>query len=115
MRFRAHHQRRVQSSRGFHDRKRLPKVGFCVSLCGSTDSNFYSVVDTLHLANGVLFPIPITLDVSGEVINRLSIQPGSRLSLRDPRDEEPLAIITGLSSLLSVLLESDTNYSRGHI
>jgi sulfate adenylyltransferase len=42
-----------------------------------------------------LFPIPVTLDVSREDINRLSIKPGARIALRDPRDDEALAIITG--------------------
>ncbi|KAK0469190.1 ATP-sulfurylase [Desarmillaria tabescens] len=59
-----------------------------------TEKDYKSVVDTLRLADGVLFPIPITLDVSGQEISRLSIVPGSRVTLRDPRDEEALAIIT---------------------
>jgi sulfate adenylyltransferase len=52
-------------------------------------------VDTLRLADGTLFPIPITLDVSPEDVDRLSIVPGSRIGLRDPRDDQVLAIITG--------------------
>ena len=58
-----------------------------------------SVVDTLRLADGVLFPIPITLDVSREDVERLSIEPGIRIALRDPRGDEALAIITGLYQL----------------
>lgn len=54
----------------------------------------YSVVDTLRLSDGTLFPIPITLDVSSDDITRLGITPGARLTLRDPRDDEALAIIT---------------------
>ena len=54
-----------------------------------------SVVRSLRLSNGILFPIPVTLDVSRADIDRLSIAPGKRLVLRDPRDEEALAIITG--------------------
>lgn len=38
--------------------------------------------------------MPITLDVSQEDIDQLSIKPGSRIVLRDPRDDEPLSIIT---------------------
>lgn len=53
------------------------------------------MVDTLRLADGTLFPMPITLDVTKEDIDRLSINPGARLALRDPRDDEALAIITG--------------------
>lgn len=55
----------------------------------------FSVVENLHLADGVLFPMPITLDLSRADVDRLSIAPGSRLSLLDPRDDEALAIITG--------------------
>lgn len=54
------------------------------------------MVETLRLADGTLFPIPVTLDVSHEDIDRLSIKPGARITLRDPRDDEALAIITGL-------------------
>lgn len=53
------------------------------------------MVDTLRLSNGALFPIPVTLDVSQEDIDRLSIAPGARIALRDPRDDDVLAIITG--------------------
>ncbi|KAK0455001.1 hypothetical protein EV421DRAFT_1944292 [Armillaria borealis] len=84
----------VLTERQLCDLELITNGGFSPVEGFMTEKDYQSVVDTLHLANGVLFPIPITLDVSGEVINRLSIQPGSRLSLRDPRDEEPLAIIT---------------------
>ncbi|KAG9316402.1 hypothetical protein JVU11DRAFT_2436 [Chiua virens] len=58
------------------------------------ESDYNSVVDTLRLADGTLFPMPITLDVSSHEIIRLGITPGARLTLRDPRDDEALAIIT---------------------
>lgn len=54
------------------------------------------MVDSNRLAEGALFPIPITLDVSREDIDRLSIAPGLRIALRDPRDDAALAIITGM-------------------
>ncbi|KAK7687026.1 Sulfate adenylyltransferase [Cerrena zonata] len=57
-------------------------------------SDYENVVSSLRLSNGTLFPIPITLDVSQEDIDQLSIKPGSRIALRDPRDDEPLSIIT---------------------
>ena len=53
------------------------------------------VVETLRLANGILFSMPITLDVSDIEIKRYNIIPGSRITLRDFRDEQPLAILTG--------------------
>lgn len=54
----------------------------------------FSVVDTLRLADGTLFSMPITLDVSSERIAKLGLAPGSRVTLRDFRDESPLAILT---------------------
>lgn len=63
----------------------------------------YSVVQSLRLADGTLFPIPVTLDVSHEDIEQLSLKPGARITLRDFRDDEPLAIITS-SCLLKISL-----------
>lgn len=60
-----------------------------------SEKDYKGCVSTLRLADGALFPIPITLDASREDIDRLSIIPGARLTLRDPRDDEALAIITG--------------------
>ena len=50
----------------------------------------------MRLADGNLWPMPINLDVSREDIERLSLAPGSRIALHDPRDDEALAIITGM-------------------
>lgn len=58
------------------------------------EKDYTSVVESLRLSDGVLFPMPITLDVSREDINRLSLAPGVRLALRDPRGDEALAILT---------------------
>jgi sulfate adenylyltransferase len=61
----------------------------------------HSVVETLRLSNGTLFSMPITLDVSEAEIKKLNITPGERITLRDFRDEQPLAILTGTSSSTS--------------
>lgn len=58
------------------------------------EADYKSVVDNLRLADGTLWPMPITLDVSQADIDSKHIVPGSRIALRDPRDEEALAIIT---------------------
>src|SRR5579859_929216 len=44
-------------------------------------ADYESVRDQLHLADGGLWPIPVTLDVSPELADKLP--PGGRLSLRD--------------------------------
>ncbi|KAJ7217833.1 sulfate adenylyltransferase [Mycena pura] len=59
-----------------------------------TEADYTSVVNNLRLANGVLFPMPITLDVSQERIDALFMVPGTRIALRDPRDDAALAILT---------------------
>lgn len=51
-------------------------------------------METLRLADGTLFPIPVTLDVSQADIDRLALKPSVRITLRDPRDDEALAILT---------------------
>ncbi|KAF8757276.1 hypothetical protein RHS01_03915 [Rhizoctonia solani] len=58
------------------------------------EEDYKSVVDTLRLKSGVLFPIPVNFDVSKEDIERLGIKTGTRLALRDPRDDNALAILT---------------------
>lgn len=59
-----------------------------------TEKDYRGVVDDLRLADGSLFSMPITLDVSSEQISKLNIKPGARITLRDFRDESPLAIIS---------------------
>ncbi|CEQ41348.1 SPOSA6832_03067, partial [Sporobolomyces salmonicolor] len=56
--------------------------------------DYESVVSSLRLVNGALFPMPITLDVSQEQVDALKLAPGARVTLRDARDESPLAILT---------------------
>jgi len=53
-----------------------PLVGFM------TRADADSVTSSMRLANGVLWPIPITLDVTAKVAESLTV--GGRLALRDP-------------------------------
>lgn len=48
----------------------------------------------MRLANGLLWTIPITLDVSKEQVEESKIEPTKRIALLDPRDYVPLAILT---------------------
>jgi ATP sulfurylase len=52
------------------------------------------VVENNRLADGNLFSMPITLDLSRETIQALGVKPGARVTLRDFRDDRNLAIIT---------------------
>ncbi|KAJ3337982.1 Sulfate adenylyltransferase [Gonapodya sp. JEL0774] len=55
---------------------------------------YNSVVEKLRLPNGLVFPMPITLDLSGEEIAKSGLKVGSKVVLRDFRDDTPLAILT---------------------
>src|SRR5215469_15171571 len=55
-----------------------------------TERDYRRVVDELRLADGTLWPIPITLDVSEEFAARLA--PGSEVALRDTQGV-PLAVL----------------------
>jgi sulfate adenylyltransferase len=46
------------------------------------EADYLSVCRTMRLADGVMWPIPVTLDVSDDVAAQL--KPGSMLALRDP-------------------------------
>ncbi|KZL81079.1 sulfate adenylyltransferase, partial [Colletotrichum incanum] len=59
-----------------------------------TEKDYNGVVKNNRLADGNLFSMPITLDVSQKSIDDLSIKPGARITLRDLRDDRNLAILT---------------------
>lgn len=56
--------------------------------------DYDGVVENMRLADGILWSMPITLDVSQERIDALGIKPSARIALRDPRDDQALAILT---------------------
>lgn len=53
-----------------------------------------SVVKENRLASGILFSMPITLDLAKETIESLRVKPGARVTLQDLRDDRNLAILT---------------------
>ncbi|KAI9279747.1 sulfate adenylyltransferase [Sporodiniella umbellata] len=59
-----------------------------------TEEDYNSVVTDMRLSNGLLWPIPITLDISKKELQENGIEASKRVSLLDPRDLEPLAILT---------------------
>ena len=58
------------------------------------EKDYKSVVDTNRLVDGNLFSMPICLDVFQETIDEVKAKAGSRITLRDFRDDRNLAIIT---------------------
>lgn len=59
-----------------------------------TEKDYNRVVKENRLENGLLFSMPITLDVDQAQIDELSIKPGAKITLRDFRDDRDLAILT---------------------
>ncbi|KAI1080473.1 putative sulfate adenylyltransferase [Whalleya microplaca] len=57
-------------------------------------ADYNGVVRENRLADGVLFSMPITLDIPEETIKELGIKSGQRVTLRDLRDDRNLAILT---------------------
>jgi len=85
---------------GFMNRKDYESSGTQICLLyRGVKLTFGRVVESLRLSNGILFPIPITLDVSDIEVLRNNIGPGARLTLRDFRDDNPVAILTGITML----------------
>ncbi|KAI1330043.1 putative sulfate adenylyltransferase [Xylariaceae sp. FL0255] len=58
------------------------------------EADYKGVVKENRLTNGILFSMPITLDVSSETIKDVGLKPGLRVTLRDLRDDRNLAILT---------------------
>ncbi|KAK6063000.1 sulfate adenylyltransferase [Seiridium cupressi] len=58
------------------------------------EADYNGVVKENRLADGVLFSMPITLDLSQERIDELGLKAGQRVTLRDLRDDRNLAILT---------------------
>lgn len=61
---------------------------------GTCANSSLSVCENCRLADGNLFSMPITLDASQQVIDEGKLQAGSRVTLRDFRDDRNLAILT---------------------
>ncbi|KAL8819229.1 MAG: hypothetical protein Q9191_007776 [Dirinaria sp. TL-2023a] len=58
------------------------------------EKDYNEVVENLRLADGNLFSMPICLDVTKDVADKMGLKPGARVALRDFRDERSLAILT---------------------
>ncbi|KAH9979177.1 sulfate adenylyltransferase [Russula compacta] len=84
----------ILSERQLCDLELIINGGFSPLEGFMNQADYDCVVDNLRLSNGTLFPMPITLDVSRQDIDRLSLAKDKRVALRDPRDDQTLAILT---------------------
>ncbi|KAK5654425.1 hypothetical protein OQA88_7335 [Cercophora sp. LCS_1] len=84
----------VLSERQLCDLELLLNGGFSPLEGFLNEKDYNGVVKENRLADGALFSIPITLDVSQETIDEVGLKPGARITLRDFRDDRNLAILT---------------------
>ena len=59
-----------------------------------TEADYNSVLKEMRLTNGLVWTMPITLDVSSDDIRVLAITPSARIALLNPQDGQALAILT---------------------
>ncbi|KAJ1884514.1 Sulfate adenylyltransferase, partial [Kickxella alabastrina] len=71
-----------------------------------TQAEYASVLATSRLPTGEVWTMPIYLDVDIAELQHLGVEAGSRVTLRDPRDDQALAIIT-VSDLYTVDREAE--------
>ncbi|KAL7894894.1 sulfate adenylyltransferase [Trichoderma sp. SZMC 28014] len=84
----------VLSERHLCDLELILNGGFSPLEGFMTENDYNRVVKENRLENGLLFSMPITLDVDQAQIDELSIKPGAKITLRDFRDDRDLAILT---------------------
>ncbi|CAG8571009.1 20344_t:CDS:2 [Rhizophagus irregularis] len=84
----------VLSDRQLCDLELIMNGGFSPLEGFMNQEDYQSVVNNLRLKNGLLFSMPITLDVSDQDIETLGLESKKRIVLRDPRDDAPLSILT---------------------
>ncbi|KAG8420366.1 Sulfate adenylyltransferase [Metarhizium acridum] len=84
----------VLSDRHLCDLELILNGGFSPLEGFMTEKDYNGVVENNRLADGALFSMPITLDVSQKQIDELGIKTGAKLTLRDSRDDHNVAILT---------------------
>ncbi|CAG8953988.1 hypothetical protein HYFRA_00009087 [Hymenoscyphus fraxineus] len=84
----------VLSERQLCDLELILSGGFSPLEGFMNEKDFHGVVTENRLADGNLFSMPITLDISKEQVEELGVKAGARIALRDFRDDRNLAIIT---------------------
>ncbi|KAI1525433.1 MET3 ATP sulfurylase sulfate adenylyltransferase [Pyrenophora tritici-repentis] len=84
----------VLSERQLCDLELILNGGFSPLEGFMNQKDYDGVVAENRLADGNLFSIPITLDVSKQTIDEVGVKQGARIALRDFRDDRNLAILT---------------------
>ncbi|KAH7405727.1 sulfate adenylyltransferase [Phaeosphaeria sp. MPI-PUGE-AT-0046c] len=84
----------VLSERQLCDLELILNGGFSPLEGFLSEKDYNGVVSESRLADGNLFSMPITLDVSQQTIDEVGVKAGARIALRDFRDDRNLAIIT---------------------
>ena len=84
----------VLSDRQLCDLELILSGGFSPLEGFMNEQDYNGVVENTRLKDGNVFSIPICLDVSKDTISTKKVKPGTRITLRDPRDDRNLAIIT---------------------
>jgi len=84
----------VLSERQLCDLELILSGGFSPLEGFMNEKDYNGVVKDLRLVDGNLFSMPICLDISKATIKSLGLRKGARLTLRDPRDDRNLAILT---------------------
>jgi sulfate adenylyltransferase len=84
----------VLSERQLCDLELILNGGFSPLEGFMNEKDYNGVVENVRLANGVLFSMPICLDVDGKTVEKLKLKAGAKVTLRDFRDDRNLAILT---------------------
>ncbi|KOS15690.1 sulfate adenylyltransferase [Malassezia pachydermatis] len=84
----------VLSERQLCDLELIITGGFSPLEGFMSKADYEGCLTNMRLADGSLFPMPITLDVSKEQVDSLQLKQGARVTLRDPRDDAAIAILT---------------------
>ncbi|RMZ89349.1 hypothetical protein DV736_g3429, partial [Chaetothyriales sp. CBS 134916] len=84
----------VLSERQLCDLELILNGGFSPLEGFLNEKDYNGVVDNLRLSDGTLWSMPIYLDVDQKTVDRIKPEAGTRITLRDFRDDSNLAIIT---------------------
>ena len=65
------------------DLELLLNTGYAPLKTFNNENDYNSILDNMNLSNGSIWPIPITLDITSDFLQKKSIKIGSTLALRE--------------------------------